>query len=312
MADPALQNNNAQQPHGAAMGLLFVPASAPRRRHIPGGRRHSMTQKKGGTVMGRTFCVAGHDPRQLAAAEALRRAGCRVVGAAEAARADAVLFPAAQQRINDETARILQAVRPGTLLLAGRPGPPLQRAAREAGLPLVDYLRCAELETLNAIPTAEGCLALLLELRGRTIWESDFLVLGYGRIARALARRLVLLGAGVTAAARSPVQRAEARGDGCRAVPLAALEDCLPGADTVINTIPALVLPRPLLEKLPQGALVVDLASRPGGVDFASAARLGIRTEHALALPGRYAPATAGALTAQAALHLLQDREGTV
>ena len=48
--------------------------------------------------------------------------------------------------------------------------------------------------SLNAVPTAEGCLELLLRLRQRTIWESDFLVLGYGRVGRAVARRLGLLG----------------------------------------------------------------------------------------------------------------------
>lgn len=255
-----------------------------------------------------TFCVAGRDPRQQAAAAALCRAGCRVVGAAEAGQADCVLFPAAQERINDETARILQAARPGTLLLAGRPGAALRRAAREADLPLADYFQYPELEALNAVPTAEGCLALLLELRRRTVWGGDFLVLGYGRVGRALAERLRLLGGGVTVAARSAVQRAEAQGAGCRVEALAELPALLPGCDTVVNTIPALVLPRTLLQMLPRGALVLDLASRPGGVDLASAEQLGVRVEPAPGLPGRYAPETAGTLVAQAALHLLQDR----
>ena len=64
-----------------------------------------------------------------------------------------------------------------------------------------------------------GCLELLLRLRERTIWESGFLVLGYGRVGRAVARRLVLLGGRVTVAARSPEQRANARCAGCRAAP---------------------------------------------------------------------------------------------
>lgn len=92
-------------------------------------------------------------------------------------------------------------------------------AAREAGLPLIDYFLRPELECLNAVPTAEGCLELLLRLRERTIWESGFLVLGYGRVGRAVARRLVLLGGRVTVAARSPEQRANARCAGCRAAP---------------------------------------------------------------------------------------------
>ena len=78
--------------------------------------------------------------------------------------------------------------------------------------------------------------------------------------------------------------------------------------DTVINTIPAPVLPRKMLEKLPRGALVIDLASLPGGTDFDAAEALGIQAEHALALPGKCAPDTAGALIAQTVLTILQER----
>ncbi len=256
----------------------------------------------------KTFCVAGHDARQRAAAQTLRTAGFRVIGPEAAVLADYVLLPMSQERVSDEVARTLQAVRPGTLLLAGRPGAPVRRAAREANLPLVDYFSRPELECLNAVPTAEGCLALLLRLRERTVWESEFLVLGYGRIGRAVARRLDLLGGQVTVAARSAEQRANARCAGHRAVPLASLPDLLPVHDTVINTIPALVLPRTLLEKLPPGALIVDLASLPGGTDFAAAAELGLRAEQALALPGKCAPRTAGALIAQTVLTILEER----
>lgn len=257
--------------------------------------------------MPKTFCVAGHDARQRAAAQALRLAGFRVVGPEAAALAEYVLLPMSQERVSDEVARILQTARPGTVLLAGRPGAPLRRAAREANLPLADYFQRPELECLNAVPTAEGCLAMLLQIRQRTIWESDFLVLGYGRIGRAVARRLGLLGGHVTVAARSAEQRANARCAGHHAEPLSALATLLPAYDTVINTIPAPILSRAMLQKLPPEALVLDLASRPGGTDFAAAAELGIRAEHALALPGKCAPRTAGTLIAQTVLAMIEE-----
>ena len=258
--------------------------------------------------MPRTICVVGHDARQLAAARVLRRAGCGVTTADNAAAADYILLPMSQGRISDEVARALQGAAAGTPILAGRPGMPVRMAAREACLPLIDYFLRPELECLNAVPTAEGCLELLLRLRERTIWESDFLVLGYGRVGRAVARRLSLLGGRVTVAARSPEQRANARCAGCRAAPLAALDSLLPDFDAVINTIPAPVLPRALLQKLPAGALIIDLASLPGGTDFAAAEELGLHAEHALALPGRCAPQTAGALIAQTVLTILEER----
>lgn len=259
--------------------------------------------------MPKTFCVVGHDARQQAAARVLRRAGYGVTAADNAAAADYILLPMSQGRVSDEVARALQGAGQGTLILAGRPGMPVRMAAREAGLPLIDYFLRPELECLNAVPTAEGCLELLLRLRERTIWESGFLVLGYGRVGRAVARRLVLLGGRVTVAARSPEQRANARCAGCRAAPLTALPTLLPGFDAVINTIPAPVLPRALLQELPGGALIIDLASLPGGTDFAAAEELGLHAEHALALPGRCAPQTAGALIAQTVLAILEERD---
>lgn len=258
--------------------------------------------------MPKLFCVAGQDARQQAAAQVLRRAGYAVAGPDCAARAAYALLPMSQQRVSDEVARILQAARPGTLVLAGRPGPPVLAAVRQANLPLVDYFARPELETLNAVPTAEACLALLLQLRQRTIWESAFLVLGYGRVGRAVADRLALLGGRVTVAARRAEPRAAARSAGHRAKPLAALPALLPRAQTVVNTIPAVVLPRALLQQLPRGALVVDLASAPGGVDFAAAQALGVQAVQALALPGRCAPYTAGELIGQTVLAILADR----
>ena len=240
--------------------------------------------------MPKTFCVVGHDARQQAAARVLRRAGYGVTAADNAAAADYILLPMSQGRVSDEVARALQGAGQGTLILAGRPGMPVRMAAREAGLPLIDYFLRPELECLNAVPTAEGCLELLLRLRERTIWESGFLVLGYGRVGRAVARRLVLLGGRVT-------------------VPLTALPTLLPSFDAVINTIPAPVLPRALLQQLPGGALIIDLASLPGGTDFAAAEELGLHAEHALALPGRCAPQTAGALIAQTVLAILEERD---
>ena len=106
--------------------------------------------------MPKTFCVVGHDARQQAAARVLRRAGYGVTAADNAAAADYILLPMSQGRVSDEVARALQGAGQGTLILAGRPGMPVRMAAREAGLPLIDYFLRPELECLNAVPTAAG------------------------------------------------------------------------------------------------------------------------------------------------------------
>ena len=199
-----------------------------------------------------TFCVVGRDARQLAAARALQNSGYTVLGAEGAGQADYILLPMPMDAEAADLARILRAARPGTLALGGRISEPVRKAAQAAGVELVDYFLRPELACLNAVPTAEGCLALLMQLRQRTIWESEFLVLGYGRIGRAVARRLQALGGQVTIAARAPEQRAAARCAGLHAAPLTALEQLLPHSScfTGLSTGTALNIMRhsPLFE----------------------------------------------------------------
>ena len=132
--------------------------------------------------------------------------------------------------------------------------------------------------------------------------------MGYGRIGSVLARRLKGLEARPAAAMRSAAQRARALSDGCEVIRLEELGERLGEFDTVVNTIPAPVLGRELLEKLPPESLIIALASQPGGVDKKAAAELGCRLLHALSLPGKYAPETAGELVGRAVLALLQER----
>ena len=64
-----------------------------------------------------------------------------------------------------------------------------------------------------------------------------------------------------------------------------------------------------LLAALPKGSLIVDLASKPGGTDFAAARRLGHTALHALSLPTVWAPETAGEALARTVQAILQERE---
>ena len=135
-------------------------------------------------------------------------------------------------------------------------------------------------------------------------------MLGFGPVGQALAVRLSALGAGVTVCARRPEQRALAESLGLRAAPLTALAGLAPAFDTVVNTIPAPGLGDGVLARLRSGSLIVDLASKPGGTDFAAAARRGHRAIHALSLPAACAPETAGEAVARTVQTMLQEREG--
>ena len=175
-------------------------------------------------------------------------------------------------------------------------------------LPLpLDAARTPLAELLRA--TAEGCIGILLAERTRTLWGTNLLLLGFGPVGQALGARLAALGANVTVCARRAEQRALAESLGLRGAELARLAALAPAFDTVVNTIPAPVLTEPVLAALRPGSLIVDLASKPGGTDFAAAQRLGCKAIHALSLPAACAPDTAGEAVARAVLTILRERE---
>ena len=75
----------------------------------------------------------------------------------------------------------------------------------------------------------------------------------------------------------------------------------------MVNTVPHRVLGVEELADLKEGCLVIDLASKPGGVDLEAARQLGVRVIWALSLPGKVAPVTAGAAIRNTVYNLMRE-----
>lgn len=200
---------------------------------------------------------------------------------------------------------ILTCLHPGQIVLAGKVSPWLSAVAKTKGLTLLDYFAREELALLNAIPTAEGAIRIAMELLPVTLHGAAILILGFGRLGQALAPRLQALGADVTVAVRRSEQRALAAVFNLRADDLEGLKERLYRYDLIINTVPAQVLGVEELAAMKERAAVIDLASLPGGVDDESAAALDVKVVHALALPGKEAPLTAGRYLRDTVYHLI-------
>ena len=191
-------------------------------------------------------------------------------------------------------AQVLDALRPGQVVCAGKVGDEARSLAAKRGLTLQDYFAREELAVANAVPTAEGAIQIAMEELPSTLHGARVLVIGYGRLGKLLAHRLSGLGARVSVAARSCADLAWIEAYGYGVEHSAQLEGWLCCYDLVVNTVPARVLDAEALSDLRPGCLVIDLASKPGGVDFDAASRLGIKAIWALSLPGKVAPVTAG------------------
>ena len=179
------------------------------------------------------------------------------------------------------------------------------------GHDVADYFTREELVIRNCVPTAEGALQIALRELAVTVNGTRTLIIGYGRVAKACAKLFSAVGSDVTAAARKLSQLAQAQNDGCIAIELNSLAESIGSFDIVINTVPAAVLTKPILERLGKNAVVIDLASMPGGTDFEAAKQLDRRVVHALALPGKTAPVTSGKLIAEAVINIFLERRET-
>ncbi len=159
---------------------------------------------------------------------------------------------------------------------------------------IFDYYKDESFALLNSIPTAEGAIMTAMQELKITLCGSSSLVIGGGRIGKALALRLDALGSNVTLTARKRADIAAITALGLRAEPTSELGRLVRSRDVIFNTVPHILLEREILEEVSPSTIIIDLASKPGGVDIAAAGRLGLRVIWALSLPGIYSPITAG------------------
>lgn len=239
-------------------------------------------------------------------AQAVTLADCVVLPLPVTTDGSTVNAPFSRMRIPLD--QVLNGVTPGQILVGGQISDVVRKEAECRGLVISDYLRREELAVMNAVPTAEGAIQLAMEELPVTIQGARCLITGFGRVAKTLTRLLIALGAQVTVAARKCADLAWARTEGCSAIEISQLSKA-GEYDVIFNTVPVLLFDKAILKDMEKSTLLIDLASRPGGVDFNAAAELQIKTIWALSLPGRVAPKTAGKIIKETILNMI--KEGT-
>ena len=192
-------------------------------------------------------------------------------------------------------------------ILAGRCDPKLKAMAESNRVMLIDYLCREELAMLNAIPTAEGAIQIAMEETPFTLHSSKCLVIGNGRIGKILAKMLHGIGAKVTVSSRKKGDMAYDFAMGYDTVNTSELGECIGEYDVVFNTAPSLIVDFDLLSKMKKKVLIIDLASKPGGVDFDEARRRGVKVIWALSLPGKVAADTAGDIICNTILNIMNE-----
>lgn len=204
---------------------------------------------------------------------------------------------------------LVEALWPGQLLCGGLLSEDCCRAARRGKLHVADIMRRADFVAGNAALTAEGAISLLMEESERALRDSRALVLGFGRIGKPLALSLAALGAQTAVAARDGADRALASILGLNPLAFSQLEGLIGDFDFIVNTVPAPILSEAALCCVSPEAVLLELASPPGGYDRRLAENIGLHSLAAPGLPGRYAPYSAALLLRTAVYGAIRELE---
>ena len=194
-------------------------------------------------------------------------------------------------------------------LIAGSVRSEVYDLAKEHNIKIIDIMKREELSVLNAISTAEGAIKIAIEETPKNLHGSNILVMGFGRVGKVLSHMLNGLGAKVSCEARKTSDLAWIKAYGYDPVALQELSENLYKYDIIINTIPYMVLDRDALKNVKSDALVIDLASNPGGVDRNAIKEMKIKFVWALSLPGKISPVTSAEFIKETLYNVVKELE---
>ncbi|MBA4602099.1 dipicolinate synthase subunit DpsA [Thermoactinomyces mirandus] len=198
-----------------------------------------------------------------------------------------------------------QSLPENCLVFVGMAKDYVREQCRQNGIQLYELLKRDDVAIYNSIPTVEGALMMAIQHTDITIHGSECIVLGMGRCGLSLARTLHAIGARVKVGVRNTVHRARAFEMGMESFDVSELKDYVRTADLIFNTVPALIVDASVLALVPHDVVIIDLASKPGGVDYPFAEKRGIKAILAPSLPGIVAPKTAGQILARTITRLM-------
>ena len=279
--------------------------------------------------MRESVCVLGGDLRQVTVGRLLEEEGFKVseIGISDEefsldniknaqililpipVSSDGITLNAPFSKSRIKFSDITDRINKNCLVLGAKMPKNMEDDLKSREIAYIDYFEREELIIKNAIPTAEGVIEIALSEMPITLFGSRVLVIGYGRVGKVIADKFKALGSDICVSARKCADFAWIKEKGIKAIHTESLENAVSEFDLVINTVPAKILDGRILENVRNDTLILDVASKPGGVDFEAAKRLGKNVIWALSLPGKTAPITSGKIIKETIMNILSETE---
>lgn len=198
---------------------------------------------------------------------------------------------------------IYENINPNAVVFGGMVGDSVKN--KLSGNEIYDYAEDGEFLVKNAMITAEGAFQLIFSETPVSVCGSEFLIAGYGRIGKTVAKAAATFGARVSVAARKTGDLAWIELNGYSPYEYKELYNNIGKFDIIVNTVPHRIFDKGLISKMDKNALYIDLASVPGGCDMNDMQSMGIKAIHALSLPGKIAPFSSGKIIADTIINML-------
>lgn len=230
------------------------------------------------------ICIVSRDMRFAYAKELFIKNGygCEICNPFSVKNADVILFSPKTELSNAELEAVFSGVDKDTIVFTGN-----KKAVEKLHKGRAyDYSESESFLLDNAYITAQCAIKLTFENTDFCLNGKRALVLGYGRIGKYLSSMLKCLGADVFVYARRDETRLSARLEGCKPCSLMEIGEISPCL--VYNTVPFKIVEKSVTDTLLHRALIIELASNPGGFFDENVA------VKAAGLPGKMMPRSAG------------------
>lgn len=195
----------------------------------------------------------------------------------------------------------------GKIFISGSIKDDLKKQLDEKYMEVIDIMKRDDLAILNTIATAEGTIEVAIKNTDKILQGSRVLILGFGRVGKIVANKFSKMSAIVTCAARKVSDLAWIKAYGYNSLNINDMLYDLKEFDIIINTVPQTILREKELKHIDAEALLIDLASSPGGIDGKMATSMGLNFIWALALPGRIAPSSSAKFIKDTVYTILEE-----
>ena len=180
------------------------------------------------------------------------------------------------------------------LIFTGSVSSEILRKFKLYNIEILDIMKNEEFAVLNAIPTAEETIRIIVDNTKKVLHNANCLIMGYGRIGKVLAKKLNALSVKVECLVSDNIEKTWCRVEGYNYIEFENIKnksDLLKKYDIIVNTIPKIILTEELKE-IKKDTLIIDLASKPYGIDRNIVKQENLNFIEALGLPGKSAPIT--------------------